>query len=805
MRTIVDALLDRMERVDSKPVELPFIRFANFCAELLLEDRFKNESNETILSYLLEFRRSGERHLKKCKLFLVGAAEAGKTTLVRRLAWDRFDGKNERTVGIEIHDVQIGDAHFKVFDFAGQLEYVHTHRLFFGSEASVYLAVIDPRSSIWSAFWRRLYSAASILFKLPPVTVALDQLKEFLRMKGTCARAAPVVVATTFARRRQVLEGRIIEELRPLCGESCDRPCAVDSSDGSGVKELKERLGASSAVRSHRLPRTYSMLLEALRTSAARGAFSISPEEFARISVDAGLVGDRSVTFAKDLLAWIWGEVYILSNEDVVLQPQRLADVLARVFKVEGISRTVVDGIFEHKEDLLRTVWQSDQWSDSLWSFNGNLDTFPPFLDLLHKSGLAFPLYNEDGQSLRQSLIPSQLPEAPPRGIRSTLPTAVFLERVAEKVFPSTTRMVNNGHVVITIDAPGMPLNLFAQLQVKLRHMTVRGGSWRNGCCLSADGPSHAIVMKTSEDALLFASFGRNTSARTIALDKLIKLRNELFPEMRWSESGVSFFLNDKTYRDDALWELLGRQDVEEEEVRKSCGLTFLKPSSSVMPVSEDPVEIIRILLNMRSPGTEVRDWVEVDSRLQLCVPWIMRVLFAMPEGTASPVRALWLIFEIDANLAAKRRRAYLFSPARFEGQPWRNEGGLYVDLEEEDVLPFRKVSSDKVLSVLKELDYADFIVQANEALNGWKLSEMSVDLGGSSPMARRCRQQMHEIEVTHFRTEDGEAISRLSHRYKGRLVHRDVAQAIKGTLTSFPFSHSEVGSLLLPCCQLCR
>lgn len=154
----------------------------------------------------------------------------------------------------------------------------------------------------------------------------------------------------------------------------------------------------------------------------------------------------------------------------MVLQPQRLADVLARVFTARLHDGDLRDGILKHGEETLAQVWGFDselgaekKWSDRMWRWSvdpsapdgttilsiavlfivrsdfgqffwiGNsrfgvsppiaaapaVNTAaaekPPFLDLLHTSGLAFELFNNEGNSLQCSLIPAKLPPTPPK------------------------------------------------------------------------------------------------------------------------------------------------------------------------------------------------------------------------------------------------------------------------------------------------------------------------------------------------------------------------------------------------------
>ncbi len=87
------------------------------------------------------------RPLNEAKLILLGNAMVGKTSLVTRLASDRFEDSRS-THGLSISQLQIPigeeSAHLNIWDFGGQ-EILHaTHRFFLTSRA-VYLVVLSGR------------------------------------------------------------------------------------------------------------------------------------------------------------------------------------------------------------------------------------------------------------------------------------------------------------------------------------------------------------------------------------------------------------------------------------------------------------------------------------------------------------------------------------------------------------------------------------------------------------------------------------------------------------------------------------
>ena len=95
--------------------------------------------------FLKDLEDFGTTTANRLKVVLVGLANAGKTSLAARLESRRSSGPlptaEERTVGVEIRDIQLGpgpanggsggyvDLDVKLWDFAGQRAYYDTHQV----------------------------------------------------------------------------------------------------------------------------------------------------------------------------------------------------------------------------------------------------------------------------------------------------------------------------------------------------------------------------------------------------------------------------------------------------------------------------------------------------------------------------------------------------------------------------------------------------------------------------------------------------------------------------------------------------
>lgn len=94
--------------------------------------------------FLKDLEEFGRTSSNRLKAVLVGLGNAGKTSLAVRLAGPPYDAlptTEERTVGVEIRDIQLGPGpaddkndrnaylDMKFWDFAGQKAYYDTHQV----------------------------------------------------------------------------------------------------------------------------------------------------------------------------------------------------------------------------------------------------------------------------------------------------------------------------------------------------------------------------------------------------------------------------------------------------------------------------------------------------------------------------------------------------------------------------------------------------------------------------------------------------------------------------------------------------
>jgi internalin A len=144
-----------------------------------LEKGEKAVPAEKILEYYSRIR-GNKRSLNEAKSILVGRGEVGKTSIVNRLIYNRFDANEKTTEGIKIDTwerVLAGEQiRLNVWDFGGQ-EIMHATHQFFLTQRSLYLLVLSGRGDAAeddADYWLKLIASFG---GLSPVIVVLNKIE----------------------------------------------------------------------------------------------------------------------------------------------------------------------------------------------------------------------------------------------------------------------------------------------------------------------------------------------------------------------------------------------------------------------------------------------------------------------------------------------------------------------------------------------------------------------------------------------------------------------------------------------------
>jgi hypothetical protein len=281
------------------------------------------------------------------------------------------------------------------------------------------------------------------------------------------------------------------------------------------------------------VPIKFAELLDHL-TALREKSFSLPFKDFAALSQTFSIDAE-STLIVKELFCF-WGMLFELSNGDLVLNPQQLADVLACVFTKEPgkIARMgdIANGVLGHQESTVEAVWGGSsalKYQKYLWSFESasiSLVPVPPFLDLLHRAELGYPLYGPTGIPLSATFIPALLPDRP-------------IGYSAQLTSVNGGDTVHHPDVVLSFTKPQPQRAFVAQLIVRLRRFTMVDGVWKHGGVLKGDddsGNKSTCIFYVESNQLTVLSLGsreQSTGARSIFFNELLKLVTEKYLTLR--------------------------------------------------------------------------------------------------------------------------------------------------------------------------------------------------------------------------------------------------------------------------------
>lgn len=148
--------------------------------EILINEYGEPSKPSSILNYYFRVLE-GFRPLNEAKLILVGRGTVGKTSLVNRIVFNKFEKDEKKTEGIRITEWKFNlhedDIRLNIWDFGGQ-EIMHATHQFFLTQRSLYLVVLNGREGgedIDVEYWLRLIESFG---GDSPVIVVMNKIKE---------------------------------------------------------------------------------------------------------------------------------------------------------------------------------------------------------------------------------------------------------------------------------------------------------------------------------------------------------------------------------------------------------------------------------------------------------------------------------------------------------------------------------------------------------------------------------------------------------------------------------------------------
>ena len=428
---------------------IDFIQLNQYLGELRMPAEYADKDNWDILSFLRERWESGEEALSVTKIVVTGPGRVGKTCLVSRLVRnvDPTSPPPPMTNGMLEERIMDDDSGLELvfYDFGGQPIYATTHQLFLRTRAVFVVAWEDNRQTE-SPFDRY---AKDVLDATPEALIIFVTTKADMGYAG--------------------LSPDEVGELEQAYGPNFAGYVHTSARDGRGSTDLvaliksvamlvMEAIGAAVGINDMLVPRTYMQLRANLKLLRENGKFFLTREEWESWADKAKIRGEDRVERALTLFHEV-GEVLCLPTGEVILDPPKLAQILARVVtNDERYVKNARGGYLRHRE--LDAVWEGYP-----------KELHRGFLDLIHECEIGFPIRGDDGD-YKATLIPAML-------CRSGLTLEEIQEDIEEEYEDDLATLKENPRIELELSTESR--RLWPKLQSLLRGVTVIGGWGNNG------------------------------------------------------------------------------------------------------------------------------------------------------------------------------------------------------------------------------------------------------------------------------------------------------------------------------------
>jgi internalin A len=405
----------------------------------------RRDKQPTAPSEILEYyfrTRGGQRALNEAKLILIGRGEAGKTSIVNRLLYNRFDPSEKKTEGIKIDtwDLSLRDERVRlnVWDFGGQ-EIMHATHQFFLTQRSLYLLLLTGRGDS-----------------------AEDDANYWLKLVGSFGGSSPVIVDLNkikldpFDINRRALQGKY-----PSIKGFVETDCA----DGSGLEELRRTIERETD------------LLDGLRDSFPAAWFKIKDElagmkqnylTYDEYRAKCAKLGETDSTAQEKLTVYLHRLGIALNyREDPrlrdthVLNPHWVTNGIYTILNSQLIKERHGD---IHLEDLSQLL-DSTEYPPGMHRF---------LMDLMKRFDLCFTFPNDDIRYLIPELLDIQEPE-------------------------DVTHFAAAQSLNFRYDYPIVPEGLLPRFIVRTHNLSEALPRWRTGVILALEG-CRALIKADPQD-----------------------------------------------------------------------------------------------------------------------------------------------------------------------------------------------------------------------------------------------------------------------------------------------------------------
>lgn len=381
------------------------------------------------------------RPLSEAKVLLVGDGGAGKTSLTKRLLSKKFDRHEAQTHGINIDpwSMQVSGRKVQIhlWDFGGQ-EIMHATHLFFLSQRSLYVLVLDGRKEEDAEYWLKHIESFGGDSPILVVLNKMDQNPAFDVNRRFLQKKYESIVGFY---RLSCSTGAGLEEFRAGMQAGMERVQTLQTMWPASWFRVKERLAS--------LPNHY-----------------ISHDEYDGICAEAeiGIADQRKtlVQFLHDLGAVVHFGDFGLTHMHV-LEPRWLT---------AGVYAIVNDPGLAERKGVLPLDTVGNILGGNHGGFAYPAHTHPYIIELMRKFELCYAIDAE--AVLVPDLLDIQEPEI---------------------------EFDDEGDLRVRLDYDFMPRSVMPRFMVK-RHREIRGDlRWRTGVVLEHPAFSARAVVRADEDA----------------------------------------------------------------------------------------------------------------------------------------------------------------------------------------------------------------------------------------------------------------------------------------------------------------
>jgi internalin A len=351
----------------------------------VLNDKARPIKPISILDYYFQ-NRKGSRPLNEAKMILVGRGDVGKTSLVNRLLFNRFNKNEERTPGIAISEWKIRlrdseEVRLNIWDFGGQ-EIMHATHRFFLTQRSLYLLVLEGRQGVQEAdadYWLKMIESFGTESEgeTAPVIVVLNKIN-----------------LNPFELNRRALQGKY-----PFIKEFIFTDC----KDGTGIGELRKLIERETDRLKHlrdEFPADWFAIKDNL---AGMKKNFITYEEYQKLCTENG---EKEIGAQNSLATHLHNLGIALNFKD----DPRLCDmhVLNPHWVTNGIYKILNSPLLAKQKGELRLA-DTRKILSARSGYPGTMHRF--LFDLMKKFGLCFTFHDDDTHYLIPELLGIQEPD----------------------------------------------------------------------------------------------------------------------------------------------------------------------------------------------------------------------------------------------------------------------------------------------------------------------------------------------------------------------------------------------------------